>query len=69
MMPKFYDYIVAEELAGNTYISPPDVNTAHHNLYFDEDNIWEPITYPRGGNILRESFYPEFMVLCNAASS
>ena len=35
MMPKFYDYIVAEELVGKPYIAPPAVTTANVSLYFN----------------------------------
>ena len=36
MMPKFYDYILAEELAENPYTSPPSVTTDNCYLYFNE---------------------------------
>ena len=39
MMPKFYDYIVAEELVENPYTSPPAVTKANFSLYFDDKNV------------------------------
>ena len=35
IMHKFYDFIVAEELAENPYTAPPAVTTANRSLYFD----------------------------------
>ena len=54
MMPKFYDYIVAEKLAENPYIVPPDVTTANCSLYVNEETMGESRTASRGGYILRE---------------
>ena len=45
MMPKFYDCIVASELAENTYTAPPAVTTANPYLYFNEENVGGPITF------------------------
>ena len=56
IMPKFYDYIVAAELAENPYTAPPTMTTANLSLYFNENNVGAPINASRGGNILRESF-------------
>ena len=54
MMPKFYDYIVAEDLAGKTYTEPHAVTTANFYLYSDEETLVEPRTDPWGSNILTE---------------
>ena len=62
MMPKFYDYIVAAELAGNTYKAPPDVTTENRSLYFNEETVGEPRTDSRSGNILIEMVDSEFKV-------
>ena len=35
MMPKFYDYVVAEKLSENPYTSPTAVNKANCYLYFN----------------------------------
>ena len=60
MMPKFYDYIVAAELAEKPYTAPPPVTTANFFLYFNEENVGKPITALRGGNSLRERVESEF---------
>ena len=41
MMPKFYDYIFAEELAENPYTEAPAVTTVNRSLYFDEETVGE----------------------------
>ena len=69
MMPKFYDYIVASELAENPYTAPHAVTKEDLYLYFNKDTVGEPITYSRGGNILRESVVSEFKVFCNAEAA
>ena len=68
-MPNFYDYIVAEDLAGNTFTAPPAVTTANNSLYFNKETVVEPRTTSRGGNISRERVDSEFKVFCNAAAS
>ena len=55
MMPKFYDYIVEAELEENHYTSPPAVTKANRYLYFNGENVGEPITASIRGNILLES--------------
>ena len=69
MMPKFYDYIVAEDLAGKTYTEPHAVTTANFYLYLNEDTMVEPRTASRGGNILRERVASEFKVFCNSSAA
>ena len=54
IMPKFYDYTVAEDLEEKTYTAPPAVTKANSSLYYNEETVWEPITSSMGGNILRE---------------
>ena len=34
MMPKFYAYIMAEDLAENSYTAPPAVTAVNRSLYF-----------------------------------
>ena len=41
MMPKFYDYIVAAELAENPYIEPPDVTTVNRSLFISMKILWD----------------------------
>ena len=53
MMPKFYDYIVAEELAEKNYTALPAVTAENCSLYFNEETVGEPRNASRGGNILR----------------
>ena len=53
MMPKFYYYIIVSELAENIYTEPPAVTTVNIYLYFNEETVEEPITFSRGGNILK----------------
>ena len=69
MMPKFYDYIVAAELAGKPDKAPPAVNTANNSHYFNEETIVEPRTTSRGENILRERFVSQLKVFFNAAAA
>ena len=70
MMPKFYDYIVAAELAENPYTTPYVVTTANQYLYFNEENVGETRTSSRGGiNILRDMIESVFKVFCNAADA
>ena len=40
MMPKFYDYIVAAELAEKPYTEPPAVTIVNFCLYLNEENVW-----------------------------
>ena len=54
MMPKFYDYIVAEELAVKNYTALPAVTAENCSLYFNGETVGEPRNSSRGGNILRE---------------
>ena len=54
-MPKFYDYIVAAELAENPYTASSAVTTDNCSLYFNQETGGEPRNASRGGNILRES--------------
>ena len=54
MMPKFYDYIVAEELAENPYTAPPAVPTAIFPLYLNIETVGVSRTASRFGNIFRE---------------
>ena len=39
MMPKFYDYIVAVEMADKPYTGPPAVTTENRSLQFDADTL------------------------------
>ena len=55
MMPKLYDYILAEELVEYPYTAPPAVTTANCSFYFNEDNVGEPRTDYRGGGVLIDS--------------
>ena len=52
IMPKFYDYIVAAELAENPYTAPTAMTTANRSLYFNEETVGKPRTDARGGDIL-----------------
>ena len=55
-MTKFYDYIVAAELAENLYTEPPSVTTTNRSLYFSEDTLGHTRTVSRRGiKILRDS--------------
>ena len=52
-MTKFYDYIVAAELAENTYTESPSVTTNNRFLYFSAETVGYKRTASRGGiNIL-----------------
>ena len=46
-------YIVAEKLAENPYIAPPDLTTENCSLYFDEDTVGKLVAASRSGNIIR----------------
>ena len=69
IMPKFYDYTVAEDLEEKTYTAPPAVTTEFFSLYFNEETVGGPRTSSRGGYILRERVESEFKVFCNAAAT
>ena len=69
IMPKFYDYIVSEELAENPYTALTVVTTINISLFFNEETVGEPGTSSRGGNILRKRFDSEFKVFFNVVSA
>ena len=69
IIPKFYDYIVAEELSENPCTTPPDVSTSKCSLYLNEDTLWEPITSSKGDNTLIQRVESEFKVFCNAEAA
>ena len=49
--------------------TPPDVSTSKCSLYFNEDNLWEPITSSKGDNTLIQRIESEFKVFCNTADA
>ena len=69
IMPKFYYYIVAEELAKNPYIEPPSMTTENRSFYSNEDTVVETKTTSRGWDILIENVESEFNVFCNEAAA
>ena len=68
-MPKFYDYLVSEELSKNPYTTPPANITTNWSLYFSEETLGHTINASRGGiDMILGSVASKFKVFCNAAA-